>query len=96
MQFGHNLNIGGGNGEFESMNFRNSGGTGGVSWSNQADIWDKSGWGAIDATTINGGPLGTGTNNGGGWGSNGGEDRSGNWQDNDFILSYFQTPNMGV
>lgn len=78
MQYGHNH--GGGN-EFETLNFRNLSGSGSNNWSTSSHIWERSGWGAIDASIFN--------NVNSGWGSNG-DDRNGSWNRTDRLFAWLR------
>ena len=60
IQYGHNRGTGN---EVDGLSFRNQSGSGGLNWGTTSDIWDKSGWGPIDASTP--------TNMNSGWGSTG-------------------------
>jgi hypothetical protein len=60
MQYGHNH---GGGDEVDGLSFRNLTGTGGLQWTTDGHIWDRSGWGIIDASS----PTNVNT----GWGSTG-------------------------
>ncbi len=76
LMFGHNW--GGGN-EVESLNFRNNDGSGSTEWTTSSHIWDRSGWGVIDASTP--------TNVNSGWGSNG-TDNGGSWNRQDRVYCW--------
>ena len=60
MQYGHNH---GGGDEVDGLSFRNLSGAGGSQWTTASHIWDRSGWGAIDASS----PTNVNT----GWGTTG-------------------------
>ena len=84
MQYGHNHNGNGpgGSQEFETLNFRNRSGTGGIDWSDAGNHpWTRSGWGAIDASIMR--------NVNSSWGSNG-DDRNGSWNRTDRIFAWLR------